>query len=152
MLRKLGRWLLKEEPVSPPGDRSISPDIGGIAQEADASTVHVKIETGLNDFACPQEQLDGEIPKCSVEAANRIQELQNLHAYHESEYQGGVIGNFHPAAAFKEFDEEILHKFVSTDHLDLCPPSRASWQTQRDIVVILGVQGAVAGPLRARCT
>ena len=56
MLRKLGRWLLKEEPVSPPGDRSISPDIGGIAQEADASTVHVKIETGLNDFACPQEQ------------------------------------------------------------------------------------------------
>ena len=94
--------------------------------------MHVKIETGLNDFACPQEQLDGDIPKCSDEAANRVLELQHLHAYHESEYQGGVIGNFHPAAAFKEFDEEILHKFVSTDNLDLCPPSRASWQTQRD--------------------
>ena len=132
MLRKISRWLLSEPPADLPSPIQFEPGIGGIAQEADASTAHVKIETGLNDFACPQEQLDGNIPKCSDDAANRVLELQHLHDYHESEYQGGVIGNFHPAAAYKEFDEEILHDFVSTDNLDLCPPSQASWQTQRD--------------------
>ena len=126
MLAKLGRWLLSEPPDNPPSPLQFEPVIGGIAQEADHSIVPVKIETGLNDFDCPQEQLDANIPECSKRAADRVDELNHEHEYHESEYQHGVIGNFHPPAEFKEFDEENLYKFASTDRLDLCPPLSGS--------------------------
>ena len=68
MLRKLGRWLLKDELGRPPAPPLADPIVGGTLQDADHWMGPCKLEPGLNDFAFPQEQLDAEIPDCSQRA------------------------------------------------------------------------------------
>ena len=132
MWSRIGRSLGLYGPTAPETEPIVSVENAGNTSPPPEATHPVKIEPGLNDSAYPQKLLDADIPDCSQRAEDVVRDLQFYHFYYPGEYQHGRIGDFHPPAEFKNFDEENLWQFLSTNPLDLSPPALATWQTHTD--------------------